>query len=431
MKNRKKFLIIGSMLIVLFSAVSIFTFSRSRDLIEQGYLASEGNAAENFAILTAANIRLTDEQVNKLKQFSYSELLMSDENEALRSMMVNESFTQKVHYAYVMLWLPEEDIRYSVTEEMQEKYDAPVGTKLDIMWLLDVNVGESAEEQASYSNELSRYAYYIEEDEKIFEEAPTYVFNSSEWGDHICGYAPLLSVEGNYIGVMGVELETQDYAVYCRQAVFALGVLMIVCLLMLSLLFVYIYVSYRNMQFDRIYVDSLVHIYNRSYFNNRFDKYMNTHRNGSQFALMIADVDWFKKVNDTFGHEAGDEVLIEIGAILKEHFGKANIVRFGGEEFVVGLWFDDEEVLRKRLDELFSEIAAHSFSSRGIELSISLGCAYYDKPKEVDGWLISSMLRAADCKLYEAKESGRRKYLIEEFDSTKVYDKDVSKTQTV
>lgn len=429
MKKEKGIVFIGSLLLVAFVVIAVLTFRQSNRMIEDGYLASEGNAAQNFAVLTASNIHLSNEQVQNLKGLSYTDLQGSAENQALENMMSNSSFTRKVDYAYVMMHLPEEEVKYQVTEENKALFDAELGTPLDIMWLLDVTVSE--EEQAEMESgevaaneDVQRYSYYIEEDQIIFGEAPTYIYNSSEWGDHICGYAPLFSNEGDYIGVVGVELQTKDYDSYRKKAMGALAMLLFISTITLTLLFVFIYSKYRKLQYEKIYTDSLTRIYNRSYYNNRFVRHLNqTKKHGHCVALMIADIDWFKKVNDTFGHEVGDQVLIETSQILLETFGKENVVRFGGEEFVAAFWVKNEYYLREKFDQLFARIASTKFCTQQIDMSISLGCSYL-YCNDVTGWVLSGMLKAADYNLYEAKENGRKQYRIVQFDSEKSYEKE-------
>jgi diguanylate cyclase (GGDEF)-like protein len=418
-KTHKNILYLGFLLLLVFIGISVLTFLYSSNMIQNGYLASEGNAAEDFAVLTASNIHLSDAQVTALKQFDYRRLLASEENESLRQMMDNDNFISRVDYAYVMVHLPKDEVKYKVTEENKALFDAPVGTKLDIMWLLDVNVGETAAQTASSGSEmdeLQRYSYYIEEDAQIFGESPTYIFNKSEWGDHICGYAPLYSTEGTYIGVVGVELQTTDYDSYHKSAMYAMGILLAVSTLSLTLLFIFLYSKYNKLQYEKIYTDSLTHIYNRSYYNNQFTKRMNgLHVKDHCFALMIADIDWFKKINDTFGHETGDQVLIELCQILLSIFGKAHVVRFGGEEFVVGIWLEDDKDIRGLLNRLYQQIRDTKFSEKQITLSISLGCSFC-YPNDLNGWLLSGMLKSADSNLYTAKASGRKQYRITKFD---------------
>lgn len=235
-------------------------------------------------------------------------------------------------------------------------------------------------------------------------------------GVHICGYAPLYTVEGTYIGVLGVELQTSDFDGYRIAAVQSMGTLLFVSTVTLLLLFVVLYFQYKKIQFTRIYTDPLTKISNRSYYNDQFIKRMNgEHPRGEYFALMIADIDWFKKVNDTFGHEIGDQVLMEMGQILMDTYGKGHVIRFGGEEFVVGIWIKTFDELEKSIEKLYETIRSHHFSSQEIEVTISLGCGYR-KTEEIKGWLVSGMLKTADTKLYECKENGRNRYLIEAYE---------------
>lgn len=415
MKKQKNILYAVLSLLLLFLGASVLTFHKSSQLITDGYLTSEGNAAKNFAALTASNIHLTDSQVETLKGYSYEELLASEENNNFKSMMDNEHFASKVDYAYVMIHLDPDEVKYKVDADNKDRYDAPIGTDLNIMWLLDVNVSDDAYTTAT--DELQRYSYYIDADASILGPEPTYIFNSSEWGDHICGYAPLYSTSGHYIGAVGVELQTNDFDTYRSRAMMALGILLFVSTFTLTALFLFLYFKYKELQYEKIYTDPLTRISNRSYYNDQFIKHMKSHhQNDMLFALMIADIDWFKKVNDTFGHEIGDEVLIEISDILLKIFGKKHVVRFGGEEFVIGFRTKDEAELRSLIDQLFDKIDKHRFSRQDIHISISLGCCYADETA-LDGWLLSKMLKIADGKLYEAKENGRNQCRIAKYES--------------
>lgn len=428
MKRDKGLIGIGLVLFCGFILIALMTFRQSNEVIEKGYLTSEGNAAQNFAVLTAANIHLSNEEVATLKGMSYVDLQASAQNQALQTMMSNPSFTNKVDYAYVMVHLPEEEVKYTVTEENRALFHAKVGTPLDILWLLDVTVNaeEQAENEAgevAADDDVQRYSYFIDEDKKILGEEPTYIFHASEWGDHICGYAPLYSNEGDYIGAVGVELQTKDYVKYQRKAFGALALLLGIATATLMLLFLFLYSKYRRLQYDKIYTDALTGVYNRSYYNNCMVKHLNqTRKDGYCLAILIADIDWFKKINDTFGHEVGDQALIEISNILVETFGKENVVRFGGEEFVVGLWIKKEAELKMNLSKLYKRIADTKFCYQQIDISISVGGSFL-YCHEASGWAVSGMLKAADYKLYEAKEHGRRQFLLTEYDSTQSYEK--------
>lgn len=146
------------------------------------------------------------------------------------------------------------------------------------------------------------------------------------------------------------------------------------------------------------------------------------------FALIIADIDWFKKVNDTFGHEVGDQVLMEMAELLTSVFGKKHVCRFGGEEFVVGIWLEQEKEAEDKLEALFKTIREHRFTAQEIEVTLSLGASYCSREEQLDGWLLSGMLKAADFNLYEMKEHGRDNFRIVPFDPEKDYTKNLNPT---
>ena len=129
-------------------------------------------------------------------------------------------------------------------------------------------------------------------------------------------------------------------------------------------------------------------------------------REGYPVCLIMMDIDHFKRVNDTYGHEAGDLVLKAISEALSEHSRRGDFVcRFGGEEFVVVMpnisldtAYERAESLRYSLTLLRVPYEYYSLS-----VTISMGIACYPE----NGQTRESILRAADQAMYGAKEAGR------------------------
>jgi diguanylate cyclase (GGDEF)-like protein len=139
--------------------------------------------------------------------------------------------------------------------------------------------------------------------------------------------------------------------------------------------------------------------------------------------VAIGDIDYFKKVNDQFGHAAGDQVLIEVSRQLSEGLRESDILaRFGGEEFAIILPTGSLEAGYQVLEKLRSQIAARSISpnhTAKIHLSMSFGLALIDASPlggETDDQqtesLLDAALRAADKALYDAKRQGRNQVAI-------------------
>src|SRR5690606_34410511 len=125
---------------------------------------------------------------------------------------------------------------------------------------------------------------------------------------------------------------------------------------------------------------------------------------GSQHAtLVMVDLDFFKQINDSFGHGAGDAVLSELADLLKTNVSDHLIGRFGGEEFLI-LVMDGLAASHALADALRERIASHSFAAlpHGYQLTASFGIAMID-----DASGLSGAIERADAMLYSSKKDGR------------------------
>lgn len=159
--------------------------------------------------------------------------------------------------------------------------------------------------------------------------------------------------------------------------------------------------SLRNL----IVKDSLTDLYNRRYCNqnlkNISEQYIKT---GEPYTLAIADIDFFKKVNDTYGHIAGDEVLVSVAQIMKKSMaGKGFAARWGGEEFLLVYTGCDMETTLTYLEMLVEAIREMrvEYDDKAIKITISIGVA------TGNGDSVDKVLCTADDRLYYAKKEGR------------------------
>jgi diguanylate cyclase (GGDEF)-like protein len=126
------------------------------------------------------------------------------------------------------------------------------------------------------------------------------------------------------------------------------------------------------------------------------------------YALAILDIDYFKKVNDNYGHEAGDHTLKVLALYMRKHFGAGLISRLGGEEFAILMKGLDEDQLYTRLDDFRRSIsvAQIAFEEQQINFSVSLGMIYNSQES------LAKQMSLADGALYYAKENGRNQISI-------------------
>lgn len=153
--------------------------------------------------------------------------------------------------------------------------------------------------------------------------------------------------------------------------------------------------------------DPLTGAYNRRMFMDILPREMErTHRYGEAFCLLMFDIDYFKAVNDTYGHDVGDQVLIEIVQLSLEIIRQSDILaRWGGEEFMVLLPQTNKEMAFTMGERLRQRIGGHAFPEIDT-LTVSVGVSCLTADDTVD-----KLLKRVDDALYQAKELGRNRVM--------------------
>jgi diguanylate cyclase (GGDEF)-like protein len=162
------------------------------------------------------------------------------------------------------------------------------------------------------------------------------------------------------------------------------------------------------------YTDALTGLANQRYMYKRLEEEINRSRRYSRpLAFVIFDIDDLKTINDTYGHQAGDALLKQVGQALKKSTRAIDIIaRYGGDEFCVVMPESDEETSVKFMRRMLETIAGTEIRLEGItealHCSVSMGGALFPKhAKEAQ-----KLVYAADMALLQAKEKGRNRFLI-------------------
>ncbi len=155
--------------------------------------------------------------------------------------------------------------------------------------------------------------------------------------------------------------------------------------------------------------DSLTNLYNRRYFYERTEVEMGrAHRVQRPLLFIMIDLDHFKKVNDTYGHQAGDEVLVSFSKIATSYLREYDILcRFGGEEFAIlcpESKLEDSIVIADRIRKGI-EKNKNLYGDNEIKITVSLGITHLLKEDKT----IDKLIKRADDALYKAKDTGRNK----------------------
>ena len=155
-------------------------------------------------------------------------------------------------------------------------------------------------------------------------------------------------------------------------------------------------------------LDSLTNLYNRRTVNEHLERLLEMSTEIDRISILLLDLDYFKQVNDTHGHLAGDDVLREVGQLLQSTMRKNDLAgRFGGEEFIVVLYRSAHEIgmsVAERIRARIAEIRVVAPTGQIVQVTASIGVSTFS-PFGMKG--VDQILSQADQALYTAKDAGR------------------------
>jgi diguanylate cyclase (GGDEF)-like protein len=230
-----------------------------------------------------------------------------------------------------------------------------------------------------------------------------YAHNESEPSGHLC--LPLVT-QGEVIGLLYFEsLSTQELISKSQQQLIdRIGEQIALALSNVRL---------RETLRRQSIVDPLTGLFNRRYMDETFKReLLRAERKNVPLALIMLDLDHFKRVNDTFGHDAGDAILKNVAQAIRANIRESDLAcRFGGEELAIILPECDAETAIERAEKIRVAIASIDVQHGGRPLgsaTASLGVAVFPK----HGRDSEALLHAADQALYQAKQAGRNRVLV-------------------
>lgn len=153
--------------------------------------------------------------------------------------------------------------------------------------------------------------------------------------------------------------------------------------------------------------DALTGLYNRKFLDEYIDNVTSQAlRAQTNYGILMVDIDYFKQINDKYGHDVGDDILKKIAMLLKESIRESDIaIRYGGEEFIILLYNVDPKKACEVADKINSRFKLQNFDANGeiLKKSLSIGVSIFP----IDSKSLWKCIKYADVALYRAKESGR------------------------
>ncbi len=236
-------------------------------------------------------------------------------------------------------------------------------------------------------NELKRLIYQKGKNQKLKD---TLYYQSEICWDH-----------ANKVVYSAQKISEKKYKNYKK---ILIKIILFVGLFILGIIVLVYKIVHKRLEVDAI-TDPLTKLYNRSYFDKTLLKQRRlSSRYLSTFSLLLIDVDFFKNVNDDFGHQKGDAILIMLAQLLLKNSREHDyIFRYGGEEFALILPHTEQanaEIMAEKYRKLVSE---NDFGLNR-ELTVSIGVSQFAKDESIE-----SLIRRVDSALYQAKSQGRNK----------------------
>lgn len=166
----------------------------------------------------------------------------------------------------------------------------------------------------------------------------------------------------------------------------------------------------RNQRYKiKLLHDDLTGAYNRLFLQEKFfEEKARSQRNKKSFSLCLLDLDCFKNINDSYGHQAGDQILVQFTEFLKLRTRPTDaVIRFGGEEFILILSQIERNKAVEIMNRLRASFSGHVFDINGENISVTFSAGIAAYPENGDS--LEDLLSSADSALYKAKQSGRNR----------------------
>jgi diguanylate cyclase (GGDEF)-like protein len=275
------------------------------------------------------------------------------------------------------------------------------------------------ETDATYYDDIKRYSYLREDDADNYRRKElTYAISADEYGSVISGLAPMYSVEGAFVGMLGVDIYIEEYENELKMIRNILLYVFFLPTAILTAVYIILYIKNRKLSYSTAYADPLTSAKNRRFIEKYFPAIVREHhKKNLPLSVIMIDIDNFKLFNDTYGHPQGDKVLVKISGAVNSVLRKKedHICRYGGEEFFVILTntkLSDAERIAGRIKTAVTSLAIKNENSGAADVvTVSQG-VYSIVPKKAD--CCAEFIERADKGLYDAKHNGRDRYVLVE-----------------
>jgi diguanylate cyclase (GGDEF)-like protein len=256
------------------------------------------------------------------------------------------------------------------------------------------------------------------EERRVLDEGinlPSGLIRDETKGEYIIGYAPVIDGKtGEPVGIVGVEYPLT----YAQRLIIGFGNIIWMSFFVIMLLISFVIHNLINSRRKYYKEDYMTGVYSKRYFDRELASALcYVKKKGRKLSLIMVDVDFFKSINDTFGHTIGDAVLKSVAAHMKTYIRYSDMCcRYGGDEFVITLINTDKEQAFEIAERIRNEVTCCRLKAENgepVRVSLSMGVAEYDETESAE-----KLVEHADKAMYISKNTGKNR--------TTVYVRDVN-----
>lgn len=342
--GRKQLQLLFVTMVVIIIAFSVISYT----VLLRDLKTDLGNKAMVLAIDITQWLQVTSGESQRLLALDFNQLLKDPANRSFESKGRQVMAQSEIKYIYLLSDLPEGQAKYIVGPDETAEYGVPAGTPMTGVYLLDAVVSDEQrleDTDGQGYTDHSRYTVLHPEVKAIFQaRQPAYLLNTDEWGTYLTGYAPYYTEQGEFLGMLGVDLFPDKYFAYVSKSLTIFTVFLLIMLLTglsISRLLKRVWrVEERIRLEDELSTtDSLTGLMNRrSFMGLLTHEYAICRREGMPLILMLGSLQNHAQYSAAHGPEQGDQALIETAAYLKGHIkrGSDALCRYGSSDFA---WF--------------------------------------------------------------------------------------------
>lgn len=234
-------------MVVVFVAIAGIGIYMGSRYISNKILQSNKNSAVNIATVIKNNFQITDAEVAYMKSLTFNEMEVDPLNKRLMNLGSGELLNTQIRNIYVLTALKPEEQKYKVDSETADFFGYSEGTPMDGIWLFNGRFDENGEFEAVRRDDIYRYTVLTEEqkqqikDEKCFSE-----LSADAWGYFVTGYVPIYTVEGHFVGLLGIDMDPDQFQQAAGNMVTVIIGTLLLSILALTCLFLLFYTKYKR-----------------------------------------------------------------------------------------------------------------------------------------------------------------------------------------